>query len=78
MRKTSVRVVDVWVRFHVERRVVSGPAALDVWVRETIAGAKTIAGARRDRRNVRRESPSYFKRDDWRIVKLTTTTEVVT
>lgn len=67
------------VRFHVERRVVSGPLPTDdVWTRETLAGAKTIAGARIDRRNIRRESPKYFKRDDWRIVKITTTTEVVT
>lgn len=66
------------VRFHVERRVVKDlKRSGDVWARETLAGAKTLAGARIDRRNIRRESPKYFKRDDWRIVKITTTTEVV-
>lgn len=67
------------VRFHIERRCVVGlRRAEDVWARETLAGAKTITGARRDRRTIRRESPKYFKRADFRIVKITTTTEVVT
>lgn len=68
------------VRFHIERRVVKSATPEpfgDVWQRETLSGAKTLAGARIDRRNIRRDSPSYFKRADWRIVKITTTTEVV-
>lgn len=77
MKKSSVR-------FHVERRVGRGPSPSDdVWTRETLAGAKTITGARRDRSALGRESPGwYFKRGAWRIVwrivKITTTTEVVT
>ncbi len=67
------------VRFHIERRCVVGlKRSEDVWTRETLAGAKTITGARRDRSTIRRESPKYFKRADFRIVKITTTTEVVT
>lgn len=67
------------VRFHIERRVGTGPRPIldDVWTRESIAGARSISAARRNRAELRRESPSYFGRNDWRIVKVTTTREVV-
>lgn len=66
------------VRFHLERRVGKGLTRdQDTWTRETIAGAKSITAARMDLRQFKREAPSYFGRTDWRIVKVTTTREVV-
>ena len=67
------------VRFHIELRVVRNrlKPESDVWQRETLSGAKSLADARVDLRQLRREGPMYFKRDDWRIVKITTTTEIV-
>lgn len=67
------------IRFHLERRVVRAPLpSAEVWMRETLAGAKTITRARSDLRTIRKAAPSYFnKRSDWRIVKVTTTSEIV-
>lgn len=66
------------VRFHVERLYFRGAARSDdVWSRETLAGAKTLSGAKRDRAEIRREGPSYFTRDKFRIVKITTIREIV-
>lgn len=71
--------LKVSIRFHLERRVGRGPLPSDdVWTRETLAGAKTISRARFDLRLIRKAAPSYFdKRRDWRIVKVTTTSEIV-
>lgn len=63
------------VRFHIERGYAYDQKGnVTQWSRETLAGAKTITGARLDLRQMRREAP-YFR--SWRIVRITTTAEVV-
>jgi hypothetical protein len=68
-------------RFFVERRVVKGRTHHDdVWTRDqtaNLAGRRTLADARGDREECQREAPSYFTARDFRIVKVTTITEVV-
>lgn len=80
-RKRYVRagVLDgISVRFHVERRYFRGETRdQDLWDRQTLAGARTLARARFDLADVRKDSPSYFKRRDFRIVKVTSIREIV-
>jgi hypothetical protein len=62
-------------RFHIERGYAYDKEGnVTQWTRETIAGQRTLAGARRELKQMKKES-AHFK--DWRIVKRTVIEEVV-
>lgn len=62
------------VRYHIERVHYTDARGHKHWTRESIAGARTLKGARVELAHHKREAPSYYKH--WRIVRVTTTRKV--
>lgn len=64
------------IRFHIERGYCyDANNNATSWTRETIAGQRTITAARRELKQMKKESAGFHK--DWRIAKRTVTEEVV-
>jgi hypothetical protein len=66
------------VRYRIERRHFRDQqTGEEGWSDQSITGAKTLKQARNCLKTEMHDSPSYFKRADFRIVRVTIAREVV-